>query len=343
VAYPLLPVSEASAGGAEQVLWTLERELAAEGWETVVAACAGSKVSGRLLETGEPPHMLDRFEERAREHTEAVVAECMSNEYDIILDHSSHFFRHARRVTPHVLATLHLPRSFYPADAFTDVAHNVLFACVSESQIADFRDVPRVAGVVRNGIALERFVMGRERHKFVLWIGRVCPEKAPHLAVQAARRAKMDIVVAGEIYPFDSHQQYWENELRPLIDGRRVRWVRLPSFEDKLKLLREAAAVLITSQVAETSSLVAMEALACGTPVIAFDSGALSEVVVQQTGYIVQSVETMSAACTIVGSIRARDCRDWVEKHFSGRAMMEGYLNLLVNVEEAERWAERRK
>ena len=77
VAYPLLPVSEASAGGAEQILWTLERELAARGWETAVAACAGSRVSGELIATGEAAAgAWTSFAEREREHTERVVEAC---------------------------------------------------------------------------------------------------------------------------------------------------------------------------------------------------------------------------------------------------------------------------
>jgi glycosyltransferase involved in cell wall biosynthesis len=342
VAYPLLPVSEASSGGAEQVLWTLERELHGQGWKTTVAACAGSQVSGELLETGEPPHALDRLEEREREHTGRIVEECSRRDFDIILDHSGHFFRHARRVNCRVLATLHQPRSFYAEDAFTDVYSNVLFNCVSQTQTAEFSDVPRLAGVVRNGIALERFSLGRVRQNYVLWVGQVSPDKAPHLAVQAALRAKTDIVLAGEIYPFDAHHKYFEEQVQPLVDGRHVRWVRTPTFDERVKLLRECRAVLIPSMVAETDSLTAMEALACGTAVIAFGSAALSDVVVKPTGYIVNSVETMAAAIPAAGSIRARDCRDHVELFFSAKTMCEGYQMLLVNLAEQERWASRR-
>jgi glycosyltransferase involved in cell wall biosynthesis len=375
VAYPLLPVSEASAGGAEQILWTLERELAARGWLTTVAACAGSGVTGELIATDEAPGRLhgggqeqgqrqgqsqlphicqkqadvgqleqdegqagvwlqgDGFEEREREHSERVVAACASGRFDIVLDHSGHFFRHAARVNGYVLATLHLPRSLYAEEAFEGLAPNLYFNCVSETQRSTFADVPQVLGVVRNGIALDRFPLCGRKADYLLWLGRVCPEKAPHLAIAAAQRAGLPIVVAGQVYPFRWHQEYWEREVKPLIDGDRVRWVRLPSFAEKTKLLREARALLVTSLVAETTSLVALEAMASGTPVIAFDAGALPEVVTKGTGFLVNDVEEMARACSEVSEIRAMDCREWVRRAYSAKAMADGYEGLIWDLE----------
>lgn len=341
VAYPLLPVSEESAGGAEQILWTLERELARRGWETEVAACAGSRVSGKLVETGAACMELDGFAEREREHAAQVLAACAGREYALVLDHSGHFFRHVcgdgERVSGAVLTTLHLPRELYGAEAFAGVlgsaAGQVWFHCVSEAQRREFLDLPRMLGVVRNGIDVARFAApcaGDEaKADYLLWLGRVCPEKAPHLAIAAAERAGLPIVLAGQVYPFAWHQQYWEREVRPRIDGRRVRWVPLPSFAEKTKLLRQARGLLVTSLVGETTSLVALEAMASGTGVVAFRRGALEEVVAEGTGYLVDGVEEMAAACGRLGAIRAEDCRAWVEREFSAGAMVDGYERLI--------------
>jgi glycosyltransferase involved in cell wall biosynthesis len=342
VAYPLLPVSEASAGGAEQILFTLERELAGRGWQTEVAACKGSVVTGELLATGEAPQEMDGFAEREREHTERVVEECAKEEFSMVLDHSGHFFRHAARVSGCVLATLHLPRALYGEEAFEGLAENVYFNCVSNSQKSSFMDIPRMLGVVRNGIAVERFPMGGRKSDYVLWLGRVCPEKAPHLAIEAAKKAGMRIIVAGHVYPFRWHDEYWKDKVKPLIDHDRVQWAELPSFAEKTKLLREARALLVTSQVAETTSLVALEAMACGTPVIAFGAGALTEVVPKGTGFIVDGVEEMASACQTVREIRAQDCRDWVQREYSAKAMTDGYEALIADLEEQRRWQERR-
>jgi glycosyltransferase involved in cell wall biosynthesis len=426
VAYPLLPVSDESAGGAEQILWTLERELAGRGWETEVAACAGSRVTGRLIATdvavgqllksgereqeqlaypskrgldgapahgqdplprvsqkkvnvghpdctphspkdasqpgtrqqtplrpralggcGPPGDSDDRFPEREREHTERVLAACAEREYALVLDHSGHFFRHVcgdgKRVRGPVLSTLHLPRELYGAEAFAGCAGSaggtVWFQCVSESQRREFGDLPRMLGVVRNGIDVARFAAtcdgdgasceGHAQGDYLLWLGRVCPEKAPHLAIAAAERAGLPIVLAGQVYPFSWHWQYWEREVRPRIDGRRVRWVALPSFAEKAKLLRQARGLLVTSLVGETTSLVALEAMASGTGVIAFRRGALEEVVAEGTGYLVDDVEEMAAACGRLGAIHAEDCRAWVEREYSAGAMADGYERLI--------------
>jgi glycosyltransferase involved in cell wall biosynthesis len=205
---------------------------------------------------------------------------------------------------------------------------------VSQAQQREFVDLPRMLGVVRNGIDVERFAAACEgpgggKADYLLWLGRVCPEKAPHLAIAAAERAGLPIVLAGQVYPFAWHQQYWEREVKPRIDGRRVQWVPLPSFAEKTKLLRQARGLLVTSLVGETTSLVALEAMASGTGVIAFRRGALEEVVTEGTGYLVDGVEAMAEACVRLGSIRAQDCRTWVEREYSAQAMADGYERLI--------------
>lgn len=337
IAYPLLPVSEASAGGAEQILWTLERELARRGWETEVAACAGSQVTGKLLATGEAPKGQDGFAEREREHAERVIEACRKTPYTMVLDHSGHFFRHAGRVNGCVLATLHLPRELYTAGIFDGLSGNVYFHCVSETQKAYFADIPRLLGVVRNGIDVKRFAMGEGKSEYLLWLGRVCPEKAPHLAIAAAEKAGMPIMLAGQVYPFAWHEQYWEREVNPLIDGRRVKFVELPSFEEKTKLLREARALLVTTQIGETTSLVSLEALASGTPVIAFDKGALRDVVAKGCGFLVRNVQEMAEACGAVSTIRPEDCRRWVEREYSATAMADAYEAMIGGLLEQRR------
>jgi glycosyltransferase involved in cell wall biosynthesis len=342
VAYPLLPVSEASAGGAEQILWTLERELVARGWETHVAACEASLVAGQLIATGAAAQLQDSFVERERRHADQVVMASARRQHPLVLDHSGHFFRHARRLDGYVLATLHLPRELYGPGAFEDVPENVYFNCVSQTQMRDFTDLPRMLGVVKNGIDADRFPIGGRRSNYVLWLGRVCPEKAPHLAIEAAKRAGVPIVLAGQVYPFDWHNTYWQRHVKPRIDGKQVRWVELPSFERKSKLLREARALLVTSQVPETTSLVALEAMASGTPVIAFATGALTEVVAKGTGFLVQDILEMAAACASVSEIRSQDCREWVQGEYSAAAMTDGYEILITGLKEQKRLEQRR-
>ena len=331
ISYPMLPVSDASCGGAEQMLWVLEREMAARGVRTAVAACGGSAVSGELISTGRAPTQKDQFEARAEEHCGKILAICRERRFSLIHDKSGFFWRYANEVDVPVLATLHLPRSFYRSELFQSVAPNVYFNCVSNAQAKEFAELPGMLGVVPNGIALNRFRFESRKKDYVLWLGRICPEKAPHLAMDAAKRARIRLVMAGQVYPFLWHQLYFDQEIRPRLERDRdsVTWIERPSFEEKVGLLGGAKALLLPTLAPETSSLVSMEAMASGTPVIAFPNGALTDIVRPGvSGIFVKTVEEMSAAIAYVGKLRPRDARMQAEHEFSASAMADGYQRL---------------
>jgi glycosyltransferase involved in cell wall biosynthesis len=337
-AYPLLPVSESSAGGAEQVLWNLQREMSAKGYRLTTAACAGSAVDGQLFATGAPargslPSAKWHEDGHATKCLELLrVREAIGTGFAMVHDHSGSFFMHAHKV-PNVpmLATLHLPRSFYPKHAFHRVAPNVSFNCVSKAQAKTFADVPRMLGHVQNGIALNRFELQTEKQDYLLWLGRICEEKGTHIALDAAAKAGVPIVIAGSVYPFAYHQSYFEHSILPRLEkmGDSARFVNAPSFATKLDLLRNARAVLITSTAEETSSLVAMEAAACGTPVIAMKRGGLPEIVDHGvTGILVRNEARLVEAIKGIGDIRPQACRVHAETHFSAARMAADYEKL---------------
>jgi glycosyltransferase involved in cell wall biosynthesis len=340
IAYPLLTVTDASAGGAEQVLWTLEREMACRGVRTVVAASAGSCVAGELFSTCDPCTQPDDYERRNREHQGKIIDFLQQRTragqtFDLVHDMSGSFFARAGEVDVPVLATLHLPRSFYPPQSFQNVAANVNFNCVSRSQACTFSDLCGMIGVVPNGITLDRFAPelhingngNSRRRQGLLWVGRICEEKAPHLALEIAQRAGLPITLAGQVYPFAYHQQYFDREIAPRLQQMPdASFIASPSFEQKRTLLRKALALLITSQADETSSLVAMEAAASGTPVIAFRRGALPEVVQDGlTGFLVDDLNGAVAACRSVGGIDRAACMQHARENFSGATMADGY------------------
>ena len=337
VSYPMLPVSDASCGGAEQMLWVLEHELAKRGQNTAVAACEGSCVSGELIATGMAPTGADGFEFRAAEHGRRVSKALQDRPWGMVHDKSGFWWEHAGECKFPVLATLHLPRSFYLERLFRSIPPNVFFNCVSQSQAAEFRDLPRMVGVVANGIVLDRFPFETRKSDYVLWLGRICPEKAPHLAIDAARRADVKLLIAGQVYPFQWHRTYFEREIEPRLEcaGENVRWIERPSFNEKLDLIRHARAVLLSTQAPETSSLVAMEAAACGTPVIAFPNGAIPEIVQHRvTGFLVQDWKAMSHAISDVDHLWPEDARAVAEERFSSQRMADEYERLYSEVAE---------
>jgi glycosyltransferase involved in cell wall biosynthesis len=338
VAYPLLTVSEASAGGAEQVLWTLEREMASRGVITSVAASAGSDISGELIPTGDSCTVVDDFERRNSEHQGRIIAVIRQRvregrPFDLVHDMSGGFWPQAAEIEIPLLATLHLPRSFYAPRLFENLSPNVSFNCVSESQARSFADLSGLEGVVCNGIPLEQFVSGNEARRGLIWLGRICEEKAPHLALEIASRAGWPITITGQVYPFSYHRQYFDREVAPRLGRSGVAFVDSPSVETKRRLLHKAQAVLITSQVDETSSLVAMEAAAAGTPVIACRRGALPEVVKHGiTGFVVDGTQAAIAALGRIAEIDSSTVAAYAAQNFSSSAMAEGYATLYRRV-----------
>lgn len=340
VAYPLMQVHDESAGGAEQILWTMEREMARKGVHTTVAASAGSRVSGEFFSTGQPCTQPDDYERRRIEHEDRIVEFAHQSvregkAFDLVHDHSGSFWKRAAEVAVPVLATLHLPRSFYPAGSFDDVPENVSFNCVSDSQARSFADLDAPLGVVPNGIALDCFAAASDvtqngDRQGLLWLGRICEEKAPHLAMDIAERAGLPITIAGQVYPFSYHQRYFEREVAPRLHSMpSARFISAPSAELKRRLLRESQALLITSLAEETSSLVAMEAAASGSPVVAFRKGAHQEIVRDGvTGFLVEDSDQAALALQNIASINSETCIQHAQQNFSAVKMAERYSHL---------------
>ena len=214
VAYPLLRVHDESAGGAEQILWTLEREIARRGTQTAVAASAGSRVSGELFSTGEPCTRPDDYERRRNEHEDRVVEFVRrrtreDKAFNIIHDDSGSFWERAAEIDTYVLL-LCICRQLLSGESFNGVPANVSFNCVSGSQARSFGDVDSLAGVVRTGLrwivlSLLRRTKSRQG---LLWLGRIVKKgSAPgagyrraNWAADHSRRKGLSIFLSSAIF-----------------------------------------------------------------------------------------------------------------------------------------------
>jgi glycosyltransferase involved in cell wall biosynthesis len=159
-------------------------------------------------------------------------------------------------------------------------------------------------------------------------MGRVCEAKGFHLALDAAARAGAPLLVAGAVHAFPEHVRYFEEQIRPRLDAAR-RFLGPVTGVRKRRLLAGARCAIVSSTTDETCSLVALEALAAGTPVVAFRRGALPEVVEHgRTGFLVESVAEMADAIAACSQLSTLACREAAQRRFDARVTVRRYLEL---------------
>ncbi|HEV7587160.1 MAG TPA: glycosyltransferase [Longimicrobium sp.] len=341
VAYPFAPVSRDAVGGAEQVLATLDEALVRAGCRSVVVAREDSTPRGRLVPIPRVAGVLT--EERCAEvhrRTRAAVREALERwPVDVIHAHGIDFHRYLPPAGPPLLVTLHLPPAWYAPEAFRVRRPETYLHCVSLPQHWSCPPGTRLLPPVPNGVDVDRLPAPVSRRRYTLALGRVCPEKGFEHALDASRLAGVPMLLAGEVYPYAVHQRYFHDQVRPRLDAER-RFVGPVGFRRKRRLLSAARCLLVPSLADETSSLVAMEALACGTPVIAYKKGALPYVVDHgRTGFMVDDPAGMADAIRAADRIDPRECRRAARERFSSGAMVELYFETYRLLADEERLA----
>jgi glycosyltransferase involved in cell wall biosynthesis len=329
VAYPFAPVGSDAAGGAEQILSHIDAALVAAGHRSIVVANAASRTCGTLIptETAGGPITRDERHSAWLEHRRNLLRALASHPVDLVHMHGIDF--HHYLPLPHavpVLVTLHLPPSWYGADAF-EPRPGVYLHCVSASQRRQCPPGAPLLPDIENGVPVRELDCRIRKRRFALALGRICPEKNLHVALDAGRRAGVPVLLAGHVFPYEAHERYFREQLAPRLD-RGWRSIGNLSFSRKRRLLAAARCVLLPTLAPETSSLVAMEAFACGTPVIAFASGALTEIVEHGvTGFLVRGEAEMADAIEACEAIDPERCRMAARERFSAQAMIGKYFD----------------
>lgn len=344
VAFPFAPVGPCGVGSAERILAELDAALVAEGRRSIVVASAGSLVAGELFSAPMPERALISESDRSwhRWRFQAAIDRALSrHSVDLIHMHGVDFDQHVLPPDIPVLVTLHVPIGWYRPEAWAAFAGRAQFQCVSAAQRRTCPKILSNVRVVENGVPLPEIRLDRQREDFALALGRICPEKNVHEALEAGTRAGMRVLVGGHVFPHREHGEYFSDTIQPLLNGDGVahRFLGPVETERRQRLLARAKCLLQPSRAPETTSLTAMEAFAVGTPVIAYRSGALADIVEDGvTGFLVNDVDEMADAIRRVDRIRPEDCRAAAERRFSRDRMVRDYFDLYASMVRRE-WA----
>ena len=334
VAYPFAPVGVDAVGGSEQILSLLDRALVEQGHISVVAACEGSRPAGRLLPVPVLAHKQLDGPQRAwyrQQLKSAIDRALLLYRVDLVHMHGLDFYEYDLPPAVPVLVTLHLPIAWYGTERLQRIQQRMQLCCVSDSQRRTCPSKLSSLPVIENGIALPPWRGPAKKSDYALVLGRICPEKNVHAALEAGTLANTRVLVGGRVFPYQEHEQYFKQKVAPLLHAEIVshRFLGPVGAAQRHELLSDAKCLLHPTLAPETSSLVTMEALAAGTPVIAYRSGALPELIAHGiTGFLVDSVEEMADAIRRVDEISPEACRHAAEQNFRAENMVEKYFNL---------------
>lgn len=326
LAPPWYQVPPAAYGGIESVVADLANQLVGQGHRVTLIGHAGEGLTAEVVGTYDEPQG-DRIGDSAVEVAHAAAAQNMIAQLtpDVVHDHSlAGPLLAASRPCPTVV-TMHGPPTPDIAMMFHALRSDVGLVAISDSQREQAPQLPWLS-TVYNAVEVDQYPFRPQKDDFFLFLGRCTPDKGVHLAVQAARDAGRPLVLAMKCSE-PHEQEYFDAEVKPLL-GPDTDFVGEVGGERKLDLLARARALLFPIQWDEPFGMVAIEAMACGTPVVGSRRGALPETVVQGlTGVLVDDPAELPAALHAVEEIDPRTCREHVAQRFSGEAMAHGYAH----------------
>jgi glycosyltransferase involved in cell wall biosynthesis len=329
IAPPWIPVPPVTYGGTELMVAALIRGLRDRGVEVWLFSAGDSSLTvpqfGHFLKSFWPP---DKFSENL---------------------HLSHAFAHLRQQPPLVIHS-HLENAagfwaLAPAAPLVITIHTPLFpmkrdyllsfpkvhlVTVSAFQNRQLEGHP-LLHLIPHGLNLADYPFKADKEDFLLFLGRIYPDKGLHTAIRLAREAGTRLIIAGPVFTPD--RPYFDRQIRDQIDGGRIVYLGPADHARKVDLMQRARALVLPLEVDETFGLAMIEAMACGTPVLAYDRGAVPEVVAQgETGYAVHTYEQLRDCLPLLADLDPYRCRERVAQHFSLDRMVTAYLRLYENL-----------
>ena len=340
LAPPWIPVPPPGYGGIEQVIALLAAELTERGNEVTLFAAPGTRSRAQVQSPLEDPHPEDiEMSLYEVDHVASTFArlEQADTPFDVLHDNCGFTaFAFADRVDTPVIHTLHGPFTDDTTAFYRRHGHKARAVALSRYQADQAPAELDVVAVIGNPIVVDDFPFGADPGDYVLWIGRLDPDKGPNRAIAAAQEAGAELVLAGPVQP--GQESFFEHEVEPHLDDR-IRYVGEVG-DEKRDLYAKARALLMPIRWPEPFGLVMTEAMACGTPVIAFPEGSAPEIVRDgETGFVVDDEREMAEAIARVGELDRERCRESARERFDVSAVAEAYESAYEAVSSSPRSA----
>src|SRR6201997_2396981 len=318
-------------GGTERVVHWLTEELVALGNEVTLFASGDSRTSAKLDATWPKALRLDgSVRDPNALHMvmlERVRQKCDDEEFDFLhfpLDYYpfSLFFR---QPTP-FLTTLHGRLDLPEHQPVFTTFSSVPVVSISNSQR---RPLPQAGWVqtIQHGLPDRLLMPVPGKRDYIAFLGRIAPEKALDRAIRIAERCGIPLKIAAKVDPMD--RDYYEERTRPLMRPPLIEYIGEIGDHEKSRFLSGALALLVTIDWPEPFGLVMIEAMACGTPVIAFNRGSVPEIIEEGlTGFVVEDINGAVGAVDRLGHLSREKIRQRFEQRFTARRMAQDYLGV---------------
>ncbi len=320
-------------GGTERVVSYLTEELVRQGHEVTLFASGDSQTSARLVAS--TPRALrlaeDVIDPLAHMVVELEQVAAEADGFDLIHWHLDYFhFPLSRRLGVPQVTTLHGRLDIGDIQPVYDEFTDMPLVSISDDQR---KPLPqgRWVSTIHHGMPPAEFEPSYEPGGYLAFLGRISPEKRADRAIEVARRVGMPLRIGAKVD--DADRTYFEENIEPLLADDHVEWADEVAGKDKADLLRGAAALLFPIDWAEPFGLVMIEAMACGTPVIAYRSGSVPEVIDDGvSGFIVESIDESVAVVGRLGELDRHAVRARFEERFTAARMTRNYVDLYAQL-----------
>lgn len=318
-------------GGIEIVVNLTVEELVRQGKDVTLFA-TGDAITKAKLRWIYPKAVGFSSGHQSFPETHVAWAYSQADEFDVIHNNAGVAgITMAGLINKPVVTTLH-NNYFFPENPvfFAQNGNNQYFVPISDAQKREVPDL-NFTRTVYNAIDTTQYPFSDEKEDFLLSLGNLWEVKGHDTAIKVAKELGMKLIIAGKLDP--KGEEFFNTKVKPQIDGKQIIFEGQISQERKLELFSKAKAFLFPIRWEEPFGLVMIEAMVCGTPVIAFRHGSVPEVVEDgKTGFIVETAEEMVEAVRKVDTISPKACREHVEREFGPKKMAEGYWEAYAEV-----------